>query len=90
MVLHYNPFHLVRPNNTVPLFVIMGIIGMCSIPMLPVGMELGCELTRNTDGSAAILWIAYVVFLIGIAVLSDKFEFPGAILALLYLFWVSF
>ena len=52
-----------------PLFVIMGIIGMCLIPMLPVGMELGCELTRNTDGSAAIVWIAYVVFLTGIAVL---------------------
>lgn len=70
-----------------PLFVIFGIIGMCSVPMLPVGMELACELTRNTDGSAAIVWIAYVIFLTGMArFVNDNFKFPGAIFAPLYLF----
>lgn len=51
---------IVRPNNVAALFVICIIIGVCSLPMLPVGMELSCELTRNTDGSAALVWFAWV------------------------------
>jgi FLVCR family MFS transporter 7 len=46
----------VQPNNTQALFVIMAIIGVCSVTMLPVGLELGCEVTRNADASAALLW----------------------------------
>ncbi|KIJ67994.1 hypothetical protein HYDPIDRAFT_107555 [Hydnomerulius pinastri MD-312] len=46
----------IRPNNTAALFVIMAIIGICSVTMLPVSLELGVELTRNADGSAAVLW----------------------------------
>lgn len=46
----------VKPNNTGGLFAIMVIIGICSLIMLPVGLELGAEVTRNADGSAAILW----------------------------------
>ena len=46
----------VRPNNIAALFVIMTVIGVCSIPMLAVGMELACELTRVADGSSAIVW----------------------------------
>jgi len=48
----------VKPNNTGGLFAIMVIIGTCSVTMLPVGLELGVELTRNADSSAAILWCA--------------------------------
>ncbi|TFK44255.1 major facilitator superfamily domain-containing protein [Crucibulum laeve] len=48
----------VKPNNTASLFVIMTIIGVCSVTMLPVGLELACELTRNADGSSALLWFA--------------------------------
>lgn len=48
----------VKPNNTGGLFAIMVIIGVCSLIMLPVGLELGVEVTRNADGSAAILWCA--------------------------------
>lgn len=33
---------------------------MGSLPMLAVGMELCCEITRNADGSSAIVWFAYV------------------------------
>ena len=33
----------------------MAIIGIGSITLLPVGLELGCELTRNAEGSSAIL-----------------------------------
>ncbi|KAF8844366.1 MFS general substrate transporter [Paxillus ammoniavirescens] len=46
----------VRPNNTAALFAIMIIIGTCSVTLLPVGLELGVELTRNADASAALLW----------------------------------
>ncbi|KAF8972983.1 major facilitator superfamily domain-containing protein [Flammula alnicola] len=59
----------VRPHNTAALFVIMTVIGVGSLPMLAVGMELACELTRNADGSSAILWFAgnlfAVVFVLG-------------------------
>ncbi|KAF8197923.1 major facilitator superfamily domain-containing protein [Pholiota molesta] len=48
----------VRPHNTAALFVIMAIIGIGSIPMLAVGMELACELTRNADSSSAIIWFS--------------------------------
>ncbi|THH16733.1 hypothetical protein EW146_g3954 [Bondarzewia mesenterica] len=45
----------VKPNDTAGLFVIMAIIGAASVSLLPVGLELGCELTRNADGSSAVL-----------------------------------
>jgi MFS family permease len=48
----------VKPDNTGGLFAIMAIIGICSLILLPVGLELGAEVTRNADGSAAILWCA--------------------------------
>ncbi|TFK68705.1 MFS general substrate transporter [Pluteus cervinus] len=47
---------LVRPNFTGALFAMMAVIGVCSVTMLPVALELGCEMTRNADGSSAILW----------------------------------
>jgi len=46
----------VRPHNTAALFVIVTVIGVCSITMLPVSLELACELTRNAGGSSALLW----------------------------------
>ncbi|KAF8894114.1 major facilitator superfamily domain-containing protein [Infundibulicybe gibba] len=52
----------VKPNNLAGLFVIMTILGVCSITMLPIGLELGCELTRNADVSSAILWFAGNLF----------------------------
>jgi len=46
----------VRPHNAAALFVIFAVIGVCSITLLPVAIELGVELTRNPDGSSAVLW----------------------------------
>ncbi|KAF8629274.1 hypothetical protein AX17_005852 [Amanita inopinata Kibby_2008] len=46
----------VKPYNTGGLFAIMTILGVCSITMLPIGLELGCDLTRNAEASSAILW----------------------------------
>lgn len=45
-----------KPKDTAGLFVIMAIIGAASIALLPVALELACELTRNADGSSAVLW----------------------------------
>ncbi|KAI5990385.1 major facilitator superfamily domain-containing protein [Pisolithus albus] len=45
----------VTPNNTAILFVLMAMIGSCTITMLPLALELGVELTRNANGSSAVL-----------------------------------
>jgi MFS transporter, FLVCR family, MFS-domain-containing protein 7 len=47
---------IVRPHNDAALFAIFVVIGVCSIALLPVAVELGVELTRNSDGSSAVLW----------------------------------
>ncbi|KAF8135477.1 MFS general substrate transporter [Boletus edulis] len=46
----------VRQNNTAALFAIFVVIGIGSLTMLPIGLELGVELTRNADASASLLW----------------------------------
>ncbi|KAG6885921.1 hypothetical protein C0993_007939 [Termitomyces sp. T159_Od127] len=48
----------VKPHNMGGLYAVMTIIGVCSLTMLPVGLELGCELTRNANASSAILWFS--------------------------------
>ncbi|KAJ7882006.1 major facilitator superfamily domain-containing protein [Mycena olivaceomarginata] len=53
-----------RPNNSGALFAIFAIIGIMSITMLPVMLELACEITRNADGSSALLWFACNGFVI--------------------------
>ncbi|KLO14386.1 MFS general substrate transporter [Schizopora paradoxa] len=46
----------VRPNNAAALYAIFVIIGVFSVTILPVGLELGVELTRNASASSAALW----------------------------------
>lgn len=46
----------IKRNNLAGLFVIMTIIGVSSVTMLPVALELACEVTRNPDASSALLW----------------------------------
>ncbi|KAJ6490786.1 major facilitator superfamily domain-containing protein, partial [Mycena vitilis] len=52
----------VRPSNTVGLFIIMAILGGCSLTMLPVGLELACDLTQHAEGSAALMWFSCNLF----------------------------
>ncbi|EDR11851.1 uncharacterized protein LACBIDRAFT_313717 [Laccaria bicolor S238N-H82] len=52
----------VKPHNIGGLFAIMTLIGVSSVTMLPVSLELACELTRNADGSSAILWFTGNLF----------------------------
>jgi MFS transporter, FLVCR family, MFS-domain-containing protein 7 len=46
----------VKPHNTGALFPIFAVIGVCSITVIPVGIKVGAEITRNAEGSAFILW----------------------------------
>ncbi|KAF7330192.1 MFS general substrate transporter [Mycena venus] len=52
----------VRPHNTAALFGIMAAIGASSLTLLPVALELGCEVTRNAQGSSALLWFIVNLF----------------------------
>ncbi|KAJ6468306.1 major facilitator superfamily domain-containing protein [Mycena sanguinolenta] len=52
----------VKPHNTAALFVIMAVIGIASLTLLPVALELGCEVTRNAQGSSALLWFIVNLF----------------------------
>jgi len=52
----------VKPGNIGGLFATVILIGTGSITMLPIGLELGCELTRNSGGSSAILWFSGNLF----------------------------
>ncbi|KAJ3487930.1 hypothetical protein NLI96_g3218 [Meripilus lineatus] len=53
---------VLKPHNTGALFALMAIMGATSLTMLPVALELAVELTRNADGSSAILWFACNLF----------------------------
>ena len=46
----------VKPHNTGLLFLLMTILGVTSITLLPIALELSADLTKNADGSSAILW----------------------------------
>ena len=39
----------------------MGLIGGTGLTLLPAVIELAVELTRNADGSSAMLWSSYVL-----------------------------
>lgn len=52
----------VKADNTGGLFALMALIGAISVPTLPIALELSCELTRNPDGSSALLWSLTNVF----------------------------
>jgi hypothetical protein len=52
----------VKSGDIGGLYAVVAIIGACSVTNLPVGLELGCELTRNSGGSSALLWFSCVPF----------------------------
>ncbi|KAJ6596043.1 major facilitator superfamily domain-containing protein [Mycena sp. CBHHK59/15] len=52
----------IRPHNAAAVFVIMAITGAASLTLLPVALELGCEVTRNAQGSSALLWFIVNLF----------------------------
>ena len=68
--LRFSLIWAVRRNNTGALHAIFVVIGACSVTMLPIGLELGCELTRNSGASAALLWLR-CVFILCFTVVKD-------------------
>ncbi|KAI6037954.1 major facilitator superfamily domain-containing protein [Pisolithus marmoratus] len=66
----------VTPNNTAVLFVSMVIIGTCSITILPLALELGVELTRNANGSSAILLCSGSLFGIVLILVEGALRAP--------------
>ena len=48
----------VRPNDDAGIYIVVCSIGILGFLLLPVGLELGCEITRHAEGSAACLWMA--------------------------------
>lgn len=51
----------VKPSNDGAIFAVMAIVGICSFLLLPVGLELGAEVTRNAEASCGLLWFKYVL-----------------------------
>jgi FLVCR family MFS transporter 7 len=54
----YNLIHLiaVKSHSTAVLFVLFILVGVCSITVIPVGIRVGAQITRNPDGSSLIIW----------------------------------
>jgi len=48
--------NVVRPDNSAGIYVVMVLIGFCSIILMPIALELGCEITRSAEVSSAVLW----------------------------------
>lgn len=66
----------VKPGNSGGLFAVMAIVGAGSITMLPVGLELGCELTRNSSASSALLWFSGNLFAIMMVLVGGALRAP--------------
>ncbi|CUA66766.1 Major facilitator superfamily domain-containing protein 7 [Mus musculus] [Rhizoctonia solani] len=48
----------VRANNFAGLYPVMCVIGVASFSLLPIALEIGCEVTRSAETSSAVLWFA--------------------------------
>ncbi|KAG9045523.1 hypothetical protein FS837_006156 [Tulasnella sp. UAMH 9824] len=48
----------VQSNGLAASYSVLVIIGFCCFTLLPVSLELGCEITRNAEFSGAILWLS--------------------------------
>ncbi|KAG8742725.1 hypothetical protein FRC10_000999 [Ceratobasidium sp. 414] len=70
----------VRANNDAGIYVLMVVIGVASFTLLPVALEIGCEVTRSAETSSAVLWftgnLLSVVFVLSMDALRD--DSPGA------------
>jgi hypothetical protein len=69
----------VRANNAPALYAICVLIGIGSLVMLPVGLELAVEVSRNAEGSAAAMWFSGnlwgIVFVLGSSLLPPLCSF---------------
>ncbi|KAF8686468.1 MFS general substrate transporter [Rhizoctonia solani] len=65
----------VQPNNYAGIYVVMVLIGISSFTLLPIALEIGCEVTRSAETSSAMLWftgnLLSVTFALSMAALRD-------------------
>ncbi|CAE6452823.1 unnamed protein product [Rhizoctonia solani] len=47
---------VVREDNTAGLYVVLVLMGIGSFTLLPIALEMGCEITRSPEVSSAVLW----------------------------------
>ena len=59
----------VRADNAAALYAVFVIIGIGSLIMLPIGLELAVEVSRNAEGSGAAMWfsgnLVGIIFVLG-------------------------
>ncbi|CAE6510356.1 unnamed protein product [Rhizoctonia solani] len=70
----------VRADNYAGIYIVIVIIGVSSFTLLPIALEMGCEVTRSAETSSTILWFAgnllSVVLVLSMNALKD--DSPGA------------
>ncbi|KII86720.1 hypothetical protein PLICRDRAFT_163999 [Plicaturopsis crispa FD-325 SS-3] len=67
----------VRPNAAPGIYVIMAVIGMAGVTLLPIALELGVELTRNPEGSSAMMWFSANVFGLVFVIVDGSLRAPA-------------
>lgn len=72
----------VKAHGLVPSYVLLAIAGFGSFMLLPVALELACEVTRNAEFSSAIMWFtanALTVFFVLSTFWHLRWELPDAL-----------
>ncbi|KAK7053012.1 hypothetical protein VNI00_004333 [Paramarasmius palmivorus] len=62
----------VNPDNDGLLYVIMVIIGVSSLTLMPIALELGSDLTRNAEASSSLLWFMGNLFGVIFVIVQDQ------------------
>jgi len=66
----------VRPNNSAGIYVVMVVIGISSFVLLPIALELGCEITRSAEVSSAVLWFSGNLFAVVFVLVEGALRAP--------------
>lgn len=69
-----------RPNNLGGIYVVLVAISSVSFILLPVGLELGVEITHNAETSTAVLWsggnLVSVLWVLGAIIFTFPLNHP--------------
>jgi len=50
---------VIKPANDIGVVAVFLVIGFCSFALLPIGLELGAEITRQPEASSsAFYWLS--------------------------------
>ncbi|EUC64168.1 MFS general substrate transporter [Rhizoctonia solani AG-3 Rhs1AP] len=62
---------VVRENNTAGLYAVLVVMGVGSFTLLPIALEMGCEITRSPEVSSAALWSVENLFTLVFVTVMD-------------------